>query len=157
MSDVLGQIEVCIPALRRYGRVLLRDQQEIDDLVHDCLVRALEKLHTRRENGDVRAWLFAIMHNLFVSQMRRRKTRLAGRSIGTVSENALGMDATQDMHLRADDLYRAVDTLPQEQRSVLLLVTVEDLSYAQVADVLSISLGTVMSRLARARDRLASR
>ena len=89
--------------------------------------------------------------------MRRRKTRLAGRSIDTVNEDALGLDATQDLQLEADDLLRAVDTLPQEQRSVLLLVSVEDLSYAQVADVLDIPLGTVMSRLARARDQLARR
>jgi RNA polymerase sigma factor (sigma-70 family) len=155
MDAVLGRIQACIPALRRYGHVLLRNEQEVDDLVHDCLVRALERLHTRRENGDVRAWLFAIRHNLFASQMRRRKTHITGQSIGEVDEITFGLDPVQDLHLEADDLLRAVDNLPEVQRSVLLLVTVEDLSYAQVAEVLNIPLGTVMSRLARARDRLA--
>jgi RNA polymerase sigma-70 factor (ECF subfamily) len=73
---MLSRIEDCIPALRRYALALLRDRQDADDLVHDCLVRALEKLHTRRDDVDTRAWLFTIMHNLFVSQRRRAKVRL---------------------------------------------------------------------------------
>jgi RNA polymerase sigma-70 factor (ECF subfamily) len=72
---MLSKIEDYIPALRRYALALLRDRQNADDLVHDCLVRALDKLHTRRDDVDIRAWLFAIMHNLFVSQRRRAKTR----------------------------------------------------------------------------------
>ncbi len=148
-------MEACIPALRRYAGALLRDRQEVDDLVHDCLVRALEQLHTRREDGDLRAWLFAIMHNLFISRTRRNRLRDATRSIDEVSEEMLSLRASQELHIETRDLLRAVDTLPEEQRSVLLLVAVEDLSYAEVASVLSIPLGTVMSRLARARDRLA--
>ena len=78
VSGVLTRIEGCIPALRRYATALLRNREDADDLVHDCLVRALDKLHTRRDDADVRAWLFAIMHNLFISQLRRAKARPAG-------------------------------------------------------------------------------
>lgn len=147
-------MEACVPALRRYAGSLLRDRQEVDDLVHDCLVRALDQLHTRREDGDLRAWLFAIMHNLFISHARRNKTRGRTVSLDEVNEDGLGMRATQEAHIQTRDLLRAVDGLPEEQRSVLLLVSVEDLSYAEVAQVLGIPIGTVMSRLSRARERL---
>jgi RNA polymerase sigma factor (sigma-70 family) len=75
MSGVLTQIEACIPALRRYAAALLRNREDADDLVHDCLVRALDKLDTRRDDAEVRPWLFAIMHNLFISQLRRARSR----------------------------------------------------------------------------------
>ena len=143
-----------MPALRRYARSLLRDRQEVDDLVHDCLVRALDQLHTRRDDGDLRAWLFAIMHNLFVSRARRNKTSSRTVSLEEVNQDDLAIRATQDGHMQARDLLRALNGLSEEQRSVLLLVTVEDLSYAQVAQVLGIPIGTVMSRLSRARERL---
>lgn len=150
----MASMEACVPALRRYARSLLRDRQEVDDLVHDCLVRALDQLHTRRDDGDLRAWLFAIMHNLFVSRARRNKTRSRTVSLEEVNQDDLAIRATQDGHMQARDLLRALDGLSEEQRSVLLLVTVEDLSYAQVAQVLGIPIGTVMSRLSRARERL---
>ena len=143
-----------MPALRRYARSLVRDRQEVDDLVHDCLVRALDQLHTRREEGDLRAWLFTIMHNLFVSRARRNKARARTVSLEEVNQDDLAVGSTQDGHMQARDLVRALDDLSEEQRSVLLLVTVEDLSYAQVAQVLGIPIGTVMSRLSRARERL---
>jgi RNA polymerase sigma-70 factor (ECF subfamily) len=133
---------------------LLRDRQEADDLVHDCIVRALDRLHTKRDDADLRAWLFAIMHNLFISRTRRARVRAGTESIEAISEAALGQRASQDDHLHWKDLLRAFDELPEEQRSVLLLVTVEDLSYAEVARVLNVPIGTVMSRLSRARDRL---
>ena len=154
MAGGMASMEACIPALRRYARSLLRDREEVDDLVHDCLVRALDQFHTRREDGDLRAWLFAIMHNLFISRARRNKTRGQTVSLDEVSEDRLGMRASQDGHMQTRDLLRALDDLTEEQRSVLLLVTVEDLSYADVAQVLGIPIGTVMSRLSRARERL---
>ena len=150
----MASMEACVPALRRYARSLVRDRQEVDDLVHDCLVRALDQLHTRREEGDLRAWLFTIMHNLFVSRARRNKARARTVSLEEVNQDDFAMRATQEGHMQARDLLRALDGLSEEQRSVLLLVTVEDLSYAQVAQVLGIPIGTVMSRLSRARERL---
>ncbi len=154
MAGVIAEMESCIPALRRYARSLLRDHEEVDDLVHDCLVCALDKLHTRRENGELRPWLFAILHNLYISGVRRNARRPRPVSIDEVDEDGLGVRAGQDDHVQTRDLMRAVDELPEEQRSVLLLISVEDLSYAQVAAVLGIPIGTVMSRLSRARERL---
>jgi len=154
VSGVLTRIEACIPALRRYATSLLRNREEADDLVHDCLVRALDKLHTRRDDADVRAWLFAIMHNLFISQLRRQKSRPAGESLDETHETAMSLRPDQENNLQFRDLVAALNRLPVEQRSVVLLVSVEDLSYAEAASVLGIPVGTVMSRLARGRERL---
>ncbi len=154
VAGVLTRIEACIPALRRYAAALLRNRDDADDLVHDCLVRALDKLHTRRDDADVRAWLFTIMHNLFVSQLRRAKVRPSGEPLDEIHEAAVGTRAEQEVSLQWRDLIRALNELPVEQRSVILLVSVEDLSYAEAANVLGIPVGTVMSRLARGRERL---
>jgi RNA polymerase sigma-70 factor (ECF subfamily) len=82
MSGALASMEACIPALRRYAWALLRGRQDADDLVQDCLVRALDRLHTRREDVEPRLWLFAIMHNLFVSQLRRAQDPGQSRAAG---------------------------------------------------------------------------
>ena len=148
-------MESCIPSLRRYGRSLSRDQQDVDDLVHDCLVLALEQLHTRREGGDLRPWLFAIMHNLFVSRFRQDRRRGKPEAIDAIPESSFAQAATQEIRAETQRVWEALHTLPPEQRSVLVLVSVEDLSYADVARVLNIPIGTVMSRLSRARERLA--
>lgn len=153
VSGVLSRIEDCIPALRRYAAALLRNREDADDLVHDCLVRALDKLHTRRDDADVRPWLFAIMHNLFISQLRRSKVRPSGEQLSEAHET-IGTRPEQESGLQWRDLIRALNQLPVEQRTVILLVSVEDLSYAQTAQVLGIPIGTVMSRLARGRERL---
>ena len=153
-QPVLTRIEACIPALRRYAGALLRNREDADDLVHDCLVRALDKLHTRREEADVRAWLFAIMHNLFISQLRRAKTRPGGESLDESHEASMSMAPDQETSLHVRDVIDGLSRLPVEQRTVILLVTVEDLSYAETAQVLGVPIGTVMSRLARGRERL---
>jgi RNA polymerase sigma-70 factor (ECF subfamily) len=154
MSNVLSQIEACVPALRRYAVGLLRSRDEADDLVHDCLVRALDKLHTRREELEVRPWLFTILHNLFVSQMRRLGSRPQSESLDDTHEASHSQRPSQEDGLQWRDLLRDLERLPDEQRSVVLLVSVEDLSYAETAAVLGVPLGTVMSRLARGRERL---
>jgi RNA polymerase sigma-70 factor (ECF subfamily) len=123
-------------------------------LVHDCLVRALDRLHTRRDDAEMRPWLFTIMHNLYVSRIRQKRTVGQPESLDDVAESALAVDAVQDQRVRMKDVIRAVEQLPEDLRSVLLLVTVEELSYANVARVLDIPIGTVMSRLSRARERL---
>ena len=154
MSSTLRLIESCIPSLRRYAAALLRDRQEVDDLVHDCLVRALDQLHTLREEADLRAWLFAILHNLAVNQFRRTASRGRHVPIGETNEDSFGEAASQEQKLMYQDVLAKLARLPAEQRAVLLLVAVEDLSYAEAAKVLDIPLGTVMSRLSRARERL---
>lgn len=151
-TRMLTAIETCVPALRRYAWALLRSGQDADDLVHDTLVRALDNLPRRRGDGDLRAWLFAIMHNLFITGLRR--ARRDTMSLDEVAEAALGLNAVQEDGLRWRDLLRGLDSLPEEQRTVILLVAVEDLSYAEVAAVLAVPIGTVMSRLSRGRERL---
>ncbi len=153
-SDDLARVEACIPALRRYAWSLMRNRDDADDLVHDCLVRALDKLHTRRDDADVRAWLFTILHNLFVSHHRRQKTRAGTVPLDEDHESAATIPATQEDRLLWRDMLRGLERLPEEQRSVVLLVSVEDLSYAETAAVLGIPIGTVMSRLARGREKL---
>ena len=152
MAGPISDIEACIPALRRYSYALLRSRNDADDLVHDTLLRALDNLHTRHDDSDVRPWLFTIMHNLFISQMRKAKVR--GRHLPTVDDIASATGPAQEDSLRWRDMLRALDSLPEDQRSVVLLVSVEDLSYAETARVLGVPIGTVMSRLSRARERL---
>jgi RNA polymerase sigma-70 factor (ECF subfamily) len=154
VSGVLTCIEVCIPALRRYAAALLRNRQDADDLVQDCLVRALDKRHTKRDGADVRPWLFAIMHNVFINGLRRAKARPAGEPMDETHETAMSMHGNQESNLDWRDTLRALNQLPVEQRTIILLVSVEDLSYAEAAHVLDIPVGTVMSRLARGRERL---
>jgi RNA polymerase sigma-70 factor (ECF subfamily) len=156
VPGTLSSIETCIPALRRYAKALLRNSQDADDLVHDTLVRALDNLHARREHAEVRPWLFTIMHNLFVSQMRREKVRRRSASLVDVDAAAavVAMREHQEDALQWHDFVRTFNTIPQDQRVVLLLVCIENFSYAEVARVLGIPLGTVMSRLARGRERL---
>jgi RNA polymerase sigma-70 factor, ECF subfamily len=154
MSGTLSAMEACIPALRRYASALLGSRQDADDLVHDCLVRALERLHTRREDTEIRVWLFAIMHNLFISQLRKAKVRGRTEPLGDDTEAGPSLRANQEDRLHWQDLIRALNSLSEEQRTVVLLVTIENLSYAEVARVLGIPTGTVMSRLARGRERL---
>jgi RNA polymerase sigma factor (sigma-70 family) len=158
MPGELASIEACIPALRRYATVLLRSSQDADDLVHDTLERALDELlHARHDDADVRPWLFAIMHNLLVSQMRRAKVRHHSSSPNDVEAAAVPVRERQEEDApRWRDVMRAFNTLPQDQRVVLFLVSIETFSYAEVARLLRIPLRTVMSRLARGRECLRS-
>jgi RNA polymerase sigma-70 factor (ECF subfamily) len=153
MDDMLRQVEPLIPALRRYARALMRDRTNADDLVQDCLERAISRWFQRRD-GEVRPWLFAILHNLAVNQFRKAASR--GRHVAIDESNAdsFAEAASQEQKLLYQDVMTKLARLPEDQRAVLLLVAVEDHSYAEAADVLGIPVGTVMSRLSRARERL---
>jgi RNA polymerase sigma factor (sigma-70 family) len=150
----LASIESCIPALRRYARVLLHASQDADDLVHDTLARALDKLPARHGDVDVRPWLFAMIHNLFVSQMRWTKVRRRRASPNDVEATAGPIHEHEDGAPRWQDVMRAFNTIPEAHRVVLLLVSIENFSYGEVARILSIPLGSVMSRLGSAREGL---
>ncbi|MGK6306488.1 sigma-70 family RNA polymerase sigma factor [Variovorax sp. DT-64] len=139
-----------IPSLRRYARALTGDAWAADDLVQDTLERACHKWQLWIVGSDLRAWLFTIMHNVFASQVRRAPPR-ATVDIDEVAAQLPGAENARD---RAIDLQRCLLLLPEEQRAALLLVALEDMSYAQLSRVLNVPLGTVMSRLARARVRL---
>jgi RNA polymerase sigma factor (sigma-70 family) len=153
MNDMLLQVEPLIPALRRYARALMRNPTAADDLVQDCLERAVSRWHQRRE-GNTRSWLFTILHNLAVNQFRQSAARGRHVTIDDTNENDFGQDAVQEQKLIYQDVLNKLAKLPEDQRAVLLLIAVEDLSYAEAAKVLDIPIGTVMSRLSRARERL---
>jgi RNA polymerase sigma-70 factor (ECF subfamily) len=155
MNDMAALVEPIIPALRRYARGLVRDQATADDLVQDCLELAIARWHQRRVDGNPRAWVFAILQNLFRTRLRRMARRPQHVTLEDASEAALAVDAPQDQKLHYQEVMDALANLPEEHRSVLLLVTVEDLSYAETAKILDVPIGTVMSRLSRARARLA--
>ncbi|WP_371874510.1 RNA polymerase sigma factor [Undibacterium terreum] len=141
----------CIPRLRRYARALVSDHAQADDLVQDTLERAWNKLALWRNGSDMRAWLFGIMHNLHVNQVRKP-------ALATVAMDedafAQAVRASQSDQLEVRDLHGALQLLPGDQRAVLLLVALEQMSYEEVANTLDIPIGTVMSRLARGREKL---
>ena len=148
-------IEDLIPRLTRYARVLTRDLAAADDLVQECLTRALGKMHLWEQGTDLRAWLFTILHHIHISQTRRNARQRASMELQK-SHRSSAQSPNQTVRLELRDLERALAKLPEEQRLVILLVGLEGLSYAETAEVLEIPVGTVMSRLARGRDRLRS-
>ena len=149
MNEAERLVEL-IPRLRRYARALVGDRATADDLVQDTLERAWAKLHLYRRGTDLRAWLFTVMHNVHVNRVR------ASRPTDTLEDEMpeLAQRAPQGDALLVRDLDRGITRLPAEQRAVLLLVTLEEMSYEQVARTLGIPIGTVMSRLSRAREKL---
>jgi len=160
MADAEALLEPLIPALRRYAYALVRDHDAADDLVQDTLARACEKAHLFRPGSDLRAWLFALMHNLSVNQWKAQRARES-----VIDPHADAESAGDALHARAPDrpvdemidLREGLTALSEEHRQVLLLVCVAELSYAEVADVIGVPIGTVMSRLHRARNKLRER
>lgn len=144
------QILEHLPSLRRYARMLAGDAWAADDLVQDTLERACRKWLLWRSDGNLRAWLFTLMHNLYLNQ-RRAAPGGQWLDIASLSDSLPAPESGGDAAL---DLERCLQRLPAQQRAVLLLVAVEDMSYADVAQVLGLPMGTVMSRLSRARARL---
>lgn len=151
--DFLTDLESCIPSLRRYARALLRDGDRADDLVQDCLERALSRRHLWRGGVSLRPWLFKIMHNVFANQARARAGRPLAQPIEQLGDG-VGIPADQGHGLALAEMARALESLPEEQRRTVLLVALEGLSYQEVAEVMDVPIGTVMSRLSRARERL---
>ncbi len=153
MTDPGSLIELEIPRLRRFAGALTRDPDWADDLVQDCIERALTRWETWRGDGSLRAWLFAILHNLYANGARRRgRFRALFRSAEDSPEPA--MPARQADAISLHDLDRALRQLPDEQRQVILLVGLEGFSYAEVARIVEVPIGTVMSRLSRGREKL---
>ena len=145
-----SQVVALIPRLRRYARALVGERAAADDLVQDTLERALNKFHLWKRGTDLRAWLFTVMHNVYVNQLRA--TRPAAPLDDEMPELAQPARETDTLVLR--DLDAAIRRLPPDQREVLLLVALEEMSYDEAAGALGIPIGTVMSRLARARAQL---
>jgi RNA polymerase sigma-70 factor (ECF subfamily) len=149
-SILTGQI----PYLRRYARGLARNAADADDLVQSCLLRALTNFHRFEKNTNLRAWLLTILHNIFIDTVRKnRRAREAFEAAG-IAADGVSQGANQFEHMQVVELKRAIERLPAEQRSTLLLVALEDLTYEETARVTGVPVGTVRSRLSRARHAL---
>jgi RNA polymerase sigma-70 factor (ECF subfamily) len=153
MTNINQEIAAYIPNLRRYARALTRDVVAADDLVQDCLSRALDKMPLWRAGTDLRAWLLTILHNQHVSEVRRSIRR--GITVEcSDTQLLLSRPSNQDRVLELRDLDRALGQVPAEMRAVILLIGLEGLSYAAAGKVLGIPTGTVRSRLSRGREAL---
>lgn len=151
-SDVFSaQALQYIPRLRRYARALTGDASAADDLVQDTLERALVKQSLWREGSDLRAWLFTVMHNVFINQVR---SAAVSRTLPLDDSFADQPQPQSTDRLEIRDLDAALQALPEEQRTVVLLVGLEQMTYDETARVLEVPIGTVMSRLSRGRERL---
>ena len=153
MADADGIIEH-VPHLRRYARALTGDVALAEDLVQDTIERGWKRMALWRPGSNLRAWLFTIMHNLYVNQLKAGQRRL---TLGT-EHRALDVPVSspQDYQLELIDVNRALQRLPYEQREVVLLIGLEQMSYVEAAKVLGVPVGTVMSRLSRGREELRS-
>jgi len=160
MPDTLPDPDLiaALPRLRRYARVLTGDVNRADDLVQDTLARAWEKRRLWQAGSDLRAWLFTIMHNVHVNQYAVRRRELAETSIDADDGVAHGWDlpvrATQSDRVELIEVLAHISKLPTDQREVLVLAAIEELRYEDIARVQGVPIGTVMSRLNRAREKL---
>ncbi|WP_207001858.1 RNA polymerase sigma factor [Trinickia mobilis] len=154
--DIRNELMDHVPRLRRYARALVNNRDLADDLVQDTLERALSRTERFQAGTDLRAWLFTIMHNVFANQVRKASTRAVHVSVDddAVPEGEFAVQANPTRALEVRDLDYALQRLPAEQRAVVLLVGLEEMSYTDVALALDIPIGTVMSRLSRGRERL---
>lgn len=154
MDDRKGAILAEIPRLRRYARALLRDRDSADDLVQDCLERALTRMDNWRTGDNPRRWLFTIMHHIFIDQKRRTKRQGENMVLfGGETEHAVAPPSQFDT-VASREVFEALQAIAPERRAALLLVSVEGLTYAEAAAVLGIPAGTLMSRIARGREEL---
>jgi RNA polymerase sigma-70 factor (ECF subfamily) len=148
-----AEVEALIPRLRRYARALTGSRDAADDLTQDTLERAWGKRALWRPDTNLRAWLFTVMHNVHVNGLKSARRTEAGG--GDAEEERLpAASSSVETGIVLGELRAALAALPDDQRAVVLLVGLEQLSYAEAAEVLGIPAGTVMSRLARGRERL---
>jgi len=147
-----------IPRLRRYARVLTGNPARADDLVQDTLLRAWDKRRLWKAGSDLRAWLFTIMHNVHQNQRSLVRREAANVSLDAEGEHGAAWHVAQEGNqlerIELRELAGLIDRLPAEQREVLLLAAVEELRYEEISAMLAIPIGTVMSRISRARDKL---
>jgi RNA polymerase sigma-70 factor, ECF subfamily len=141
-----------IPHLRRYATALTGNHAAADDLVQDTLERAWTRIGLWRRDTNIRAWLFTIMHNVYINQVKAGARRRHGK--GNDSQLDVAVAASNENRLEIRDLTKALQQLPREQREVVLLIGLEQLSYEEAAKILRIPIGTVMSRLSRGREQL---
>ena len=148
---IAADLVALVPRLRRYARALTRHREAADDLLQDTLERAWDKRALWEAGSDLRAWLFTVMHNVFVSSVRQtRPSAFSDDDLARIESEATSVETGAVV----GELHAALLRLPEEQRAVVLLVGLEQMSYAETAEMLEIPIGTVMSRLSRGRERL---
>ena len=155
MAEAFGaaDLEAVVPRLRRYARALTGTREAADDLTQDALERAWQKRALWQPGTDLRAWMFTIMHNVFVTGTRKGRPIVSLDDLG-VEDNRPAAGTSVETGIVLGELARSLALLPEEQREVLLLVGLEQFSYAEASEMLGVPIGTVMSRLSRARERL---
>jgi RNA polymerase sigma factor (sigma-70 family) len=149
--DFRSRLTAEIPYLRRFARGLAGDAALADDLVQDCLERALAKEHLYDPARPLRAWLYAVLRNLYVSGLRRKGRSGVVKSVDDLAPEEEAVAGEQEDHAAVRSIAEALDRLPHLHREVILLVALEDMSYREVAEIIGVPVGTVMSRLSRAR------
>ena len=152
--DFRAQLAAELPHIRRFSRALAGDPAVADDLVQDCVERALLKSHLYDPARPLRAWLYAVLRNLFISGLRQRQRSAVVKTIDELAGGEGAAPAAQEDRLSVASIADALDRLPPPQREVIVLVALEEMSYRDVAEILGVPIGTVMSRLARARGSL---
>jgi RNA polymerase sigma-70 factor (ECF subfamily) len=153
LQQFLDEIAECVPALRRYARALTRDADHADDLVQDCIERAIRKQGLWQPTGPLKGWLFRILLNLYRNELRTSRRRGEHVPVETLLVEPAVAPA-QPGRIALAEMAKAIDTLAAEQREALLLVVLEGMSYAEAAGVIGVPMGTLMSRLGRARAAL---
>ena len=143
-----------IPYLRRFAWGLTGDRHQADDLVQDCVERALTRLHLFDRTRNLRIWLFTILRNIHINNLRKQSSRGPHVDVGNVPESLLSGEAEQFGHVVVSDISKALDRLPPQQKEVLLLISLEQVSYLEAAQILDLPIGTIMSRLSRGRNRM---
>ncbi|CAN7430151.1 sigma-70 family RNA polymerase sigma factor [Mesorhizobium caraganae] len=143
-----------IPRLRRYARSLLRDRDSADDLVQDCLERALLRLDNWQTGESPRKWLFTIMHHLFIDQMRKANRRGGASMLPLEAGEVQAAPADQLGNVAAREIIDALQAISPDRRAALTMVAIEGFSYAEAAEILGVPAGTLMSRIARGREEL---
>jgi RNA polymerase sigma-70 factor (ECF subfamily) len=154
VSEFHRLVEQQIPRLRRYARALTRNGERGDDLVQDTLVRALAKEHLWQPGTNLRAWLFTIMHNQNVNLVRSSLREGGAVSLDELSGTLEATTADPIVRRQLRELEAALDHLPDEQRQVILLIGLEGMNYAEAATIVNVPIGTIRSRLSRARESL---
>lgn len=143
-----------LPYLRRFARGLCGDAALADDLVQDCVERALVKSHLYDPARPLRTWLYAVLRNIYISNWRRNSKFASAKNIDDLESFEGSVPPDQDSNFSVSLITDALDTLPTQQREVLVLISLEEVSYAQAADIIGVPIGTIMSRLSRARAHL---
>jgi RNA polymerase sigma-70 factor (ECF subfamily) len=154
MNDLDDQLRELMPRLRRFALSLTRDASGADDLVQACLERALNHWRSKRPDGDLRAWLFAILYRQFIDGRRSARRYQRMLEFFTGRDEEAEQAPSLERGIMAESTLDAFNRLNNEQRALLFAVSVEGLSYKEVAQVLDVPIGTVMSRLSRARQAL---